>query len=71
MSKYYLKNGKKKTVVLIGDSGAGKSESLEALRMVAGKNIVSMQTVFDDMGTFKIEMVRLWPMEQKLVHSLD
>ena len=50
-----LKNGKKKTVVLIGDSGAGKSESLEALRMVAGKNIVSMQTVFDDMGTFKIE----------------
>lgn len=50
-----LKNGKKKTIVLIGDSGAGKSESLEALRTVAGKNIVSMQTVFDDMGTFKIE----------------
>ena len=62
-----LKNGKKKTVVLIGDSGAGKSESLEALRMVAGKNIVSMQTIFDDMGTFKIEMVRFWPMVQKQV----
>lgn len=49
-----LKNGKKKTIVLIGDSGAGKSETLEALRMVAGKNIVSMKTIFDDMGTFKI-----------------
>lgn len=50
-----LKNGIKKTLVMIGDSGAGKSESLEALRTVAGKNIVSMRTIFDDMGTFKIE----------------
>lgn len=50
-----LKNGIKKTLVMIGDSGAGKSESLEALRSVAGKNIVSMQTIFDDMGTFKLE----------------
>ena len=50
-----LKNGKRKTLAMIGDSGAGKSESLEALRTVAGKNIVSMQTIFDDMGTFKIE----------------
>ena len=50
-----LKNGTKKTLCMIGDSGAGKSESLEALRTVAGKNIVSMQTIFDDMGTFKIE----------------
>lgn len=50
-----LKNGRKKTLAMIGDSGAGKSESLEALRTVAGKNIVSMQTIFDDMGTFKIE----------------
>lgn len=49
-----LKNGKKRTIVLIGDSGAGKSETLEALRMVAGKNIVSMRTIFDDMGTFKV-----------------
>lgn len=50
-----MKNGTKKTLVMIGDSGAGKSESLEALRTVAGKNIVSMRTIFDDMGTFKIE----------------
>lgn len=50
-----LKNGVRKTMVMIGDSGAGKSESLEALRAVAGKNIVAMNTIFDDMGTFKIE----------------
>lgn len=54
-----LRNGTKKTLAMIGDSGAGKSESLEALRTVAGKNIVSMQTIFDDMGTFKIENGRV------------
>ncbi len=48
-----LSNGKNKTVVIIGDSGAGKSESLEALSRVAGDNISNMQTIFDDMGTFK------------------
>lgn len=50
-----LKNGVKKTVVLIGDSGAGKSESLEALKQLASSDIVSMTTVFDDMGTFKLK----------------
>lgn len=49
-----FKNGLNKTMVVLGDSGAGKSESLEALRSHAGDEIVSMQTIFDDMGTFKI-----------------
>ena len=49
-----MKNGTKKNIVIIGDSGAGKSESLEALSAVAGDNISSQLTVFDDMGTFKI-----------------
>jgi hypothetical protein len=39
----------------MGDSGAGKSESLEALSAMAGDNISAQLTVFDDMGTFKIE----------------
>lgn len=50
-----LNNGVQKNVVIIGDSGAGKSESLEALSEMAGDNISNMLTVFDDMGTFKIE----------------
>ena len=50
-----LKNGKNKTVVIIGDSGAGKSESLEALRTLLSDNINEMKTIFDDMGTFKLK----------------
>lgn len=49
-----MKNGKNKNIVIIGDSGAGKSESLEALSSYAGDNISSQLTVFDDMGTFKL-----------------
>jgi len=50
-----LKSGVEKMLVLMGDSGAGKSESLEALKAYAGNDIVSTKTVFDDMGTFKIK----------------
>lgn len=49
-----MKNGTHKNIVIIGDSGAGKSESLEALASVAGDNISAQLTVFDDMGTFKM-----------------
>lgn len=49
-----MKNGTVKNVVIIGDSGAGKSESLEALRAYAGDNISNQVTVFDDMGTLKM-----------------
>ena len=47
-----MRNNKSKTLVIIGDSGAGKSETLEALSGVANDEIVSMHTIFDDMGTF-------------------
>ena len=50
-----MKNGTTKNVVIMGDSGAGKSESLEALAEMAGDNISSQLTIFDDMGTFKVE----------------
>lgn len=48
-----MKNGVEKNVVLIGDSGAGKSETIAALQDYAGDNISSILTVFDDMGTLK------------------
>lgn len=50
-----LKSGVVKNVIIIGDSGAGKSESLEALSEYAGDNISSQLTVFDDMGTLKLK----------------
>lgn len=43
-----------KNVVLIGDSGAGKSETLEALREIANDDIVDILTIYDDMGTFEL-----------------
>ncbi|OYD26942.1 hypothetical protein EI74_0321 [Mycoplasma testudineum] len=48
-------NDVKINVVIIGDSGAGKSETLEAFRVVAGDYLKDMVTIFDDMGTLVIE----------------
>ena len=52
-----MKDGREKNIVLIGDSGAGKSETIAALQEYAGDNISSILTVFDDMGTFKYDSV--------------
>ncbi len=52
MFKLTLSSGLTKNVVIIGDSGAGKSETIESLRLV-GKDLVSgIDIVYDDMGTF-------------------
>ena len=48
-----LKDGKNANVVIMGDSGAGKSESLEAFRALSEDHISNMTVIFDDMGTFK------------------
>jgi hypothetical protein len=43
------------TVVIVGDSGAGKSESLEAFRSLAHDHLRSMSIIFDDMGSLAIK----------------
>jgi hypothetical protein len=48
-------NGKNANIVLMGDSGAGKSESLEAFRQLADEHIKEMKTIFDDMGYFSLK----------------
>lgn len=48
-------NGKKKGILLMGDSGAGKSETIEALKMYGKDHIKDIEIVFDDMGTIHIE----------------
>ncbi|MCF0110810.1 MAG: hypothetical protein HUJ58_02835 [Erysipelotrichaceae bacterium] len=55
MVNVYLKNGKKKGIVMIGDSGAGKSETTEALRGLGNEEIAKIDVVFDDMGSFHLE----------------
>ncbi|WP_125709061.1 phosphoenolpyruvate carboxykinase (ATP) [Companilactobacillus zhongbaensis] len=55
MVKITFSNGKVKTVVFFGDSGAGKSESIEALQEIADDKIVDIETIFDDMGSFAFD----------------
>ena len=55
MVNIVMKNGKSANVVIIGDSGAGKSESLEAFRGLSDEHISDMTIVFDDMGSIAIE----------------
>lgn len=46
-----LKDGGRANIIIIGDSGAGKSETLEALRVLADEHICEMRIIFDDMGS--------------------
>jgi len=55
MVKILLKDGSTKNVAIIGDSGAGKSETLEALRQIGHEYIKDMNVIFDDMGTFYLK----------------
>lgn len=55
MVNLYLKDGNKKGLMLMGDSGAGKSETIEALSTMASDLIDHQEIVFDDMGTIHID----------------
>lgn len=55
MVNIVLKNGKESNIIIVGDSGAGKSESLEAFRTLNDKYIRHMRIIFDDMGFLKKE----------------
>ncbi|MBU1093688.1 MAG: phosphoenolpyruvate carboxykinase [Firmicutes bacterium] len=52
MVQIILNDNQMKHIAIIGDSGAGKSETLEALRTIGSKYIKDMKVVFDDMGVF-------------------
>lgn len=49
-----LKNKKMANVIIVGDSGAGKSETLEAFRILAADYLNEMTIIFDDMGSVRI-----------------
>ena len=50
MASITMKNGDVKNIIIIGDSGAGKSETIEALRTLGDDFIKDVRIVFDDMG---------------------
>ncbi len=54
MSLMRLRDGTEFSVVIVGDSGAGKSETLEAFRVMADEWISDMTIVFDDMGSLAV-----------------
>lgn len=55
MVNIVLYNGKESNIIIVGDSGAGKSESLEAFRTLNDSYIRHMRVIFDDMGFLKKE----------------
>ncbi|NIZ40217.1 hypothetical protein PVA45_01650 [Entomospira entomophila] len=50
MAAITLNDSITKYVIMIGDSGAGKSETLEALHHIKDSSITSIKIIFDDMG---------------------
>ncbi|MCL2322216.1 MAG: phosphoenolpyruvate carboxykinase [Oscillospiraceae bacterium] len=55
MVKITIKNGKSLNLIIVGDSGTGKSESLEAFRALSEEYIDDMNIIFDDMGTLAFD----------------
>ena len=53
MTRITMKNGSKANVIIMGDTGTGKSESLEAFRMLGEGHLRDMKIVFDDMGSLE------------------
>ncbi|MGB9858795.1 MAG: phosphoenolpyruvate carboxykinase [Moorellaceae bacterium] len=55
MARIILRTGESANVVLVGDSGAGKSETLEAFRVLADEYLRKLIIIFDDMGSLRLE----------------
>ena len=50
-----LKGGKQATVLVMGDTGTGKSETLEAFRVLGKDEIQDIMIIADDMGSLDID----------------
>jgi hypothetical protein len=54
MVRIQLRNGRTASVLIIGDTATGKSESLEAFRTLGADRIREMRIVADDMGSLRV-----------------
>ncbi len=50
MVEVTLHDGSKKNIVIMGDSGAGKSETIEQIKGIGYRLIRDIKTIYDDMG---------------------
>lgn len=55
MVRMTLHNGESKNIVVMGDSGAGKSETIEQIKTVGAAYITDMKTIYDDMGVLSLD----------------
>jgi energy-coupling factor transporter ATP-binding protein EcfA2 len=55
MVRILLQGNKEATLLLMGDTGAGKSETLEAFRVMAEDNIRQLTIIADDMGSIELD----------------
>ena len=55
MVRLVLRGDKTATFLIIGDTATGKSESLEALRLVGRDSIEEIRIIADDMGSLEID----------------
>ena len=53
-SRLVLADGSTASVLLIGDTATGKSETLEALRVVGNERIREVRVIADDMGSLEV-----------------
>lgn len=51
----HKRDGSTKNVMFVGDSGAGKSETIEAIKNVNHPDILEMDVIFDDMGIIGVK----------------
>ncbi|MEW6139013.1 MAG: phosphoenolpyruvate carboxykinase [Thermodesulfobacteriota bacterium] len=54
MVRVSLKTGASANVLIIGDTAAGKSESLEAFRIMGREHIRELRVIADDMGSLEV-----------------
>ena len=55
MVEMTLHDGTKKNIVVMGDSGAGKSETIEQIKGIGYRMIRDIKTIYDDMGVLSID----------------
>lgn len=55
MVRIMLQGDKEATILMMGDTGAGKSETLEAFRVLAEKQIRQLTIIADDMGSIDLD----------------
>ena len=55
MVRILLHGGREATILMMGDTGAGKSETLEAFRVLGEDQIRELKIIADDMGSIELD----------------